>query len=97
MKKNLTLSISKNLLDKARVLAAMRKTSVNEMVRDFLEAETGAETLQATRSDVWADLFKMSDNYAERRRRRIEAGGIKNRTFDREEFYEEVMRECGLL
>ena len=33
MNKNLTLSIDEDLLDKARVLAAMRRTSVNEMVR----------------------------------------------------------------
>jgi hypothetical protein len=43
MQKNLTLSIDKDLLDKARVLAAMRRTSVNEMVRGFLEAEVTRE------------------------------------------------------
>ncbi len=36
MPKNLTLSIEEDLLDKARVLAAMKRTSVNEMVREFL-------------------------------------------------------------
>ena len=36
MPKNLTLSIDDELLAKARVLAAMRRTSVNEMVREFL-------------------------------------------------------------
>jgi hypothetical protein len=35
--KNLTLSIDADLLQKARVLAAMKRTSVNEMVRAFLE------------------------------------------------------------
>lgn len=35
--KNITLSIDNDLLDKARVLAAMRRTSVNEMVREFLQ------------------------------------------------------------
>ena len=37
MPRNLTLSIDDDLLAKARVLAAMRRTSVNEMVRGFLE------------------------------------------------------------
>lgn len=37
MKKNLTLSIDEDLLQKARVLAAMQKTSVNDMIREHLE------------------------------------------------------------
>jgi len=37
LSKNLTLSIDEDLLDKARVLAAMKRTSVNEMVREFLQ------------------------------------------------------------
>jgi plasmid stability protein len=36
MPKNITLAIDEDLLDKARVLAAMRRTSVNEMVREYL-------------------------------------------------------------
>ena len=38
MPRNLTLSIDDDLLAKARVLAAMRRTSVNEMVRGFLRS-----------------------------------------------------------
>jgi plasmid stability protein len=34
--RNLTLAIDDDLLDKVRVLAAMKRTSVNEMVRGFL-------------------------------------------------------------
>jgi hypothetical protein len=34
--RNLTLAIDEALLDKVRVLAAMKRTSVNEMVRGFL-------------------------------------------------------------
>lgn len=37
MAKNITLAIDEDLLDKARVLAAMRRTSVNEMVREYLQ------------------------------------------------------------
>lgn len=36
MTRNLTLAIDADLLDKVRVLAAMKRTSVNEMVRGFL-------------------------------------------------------------
>ena len=36
MTRNLTLAIDDDLLDKVRVLAAMKRTSVNEMVRQFL-------------------------------------------------------------
>jgi len=35
--RNLTLAIDEDLLDKVRVLAAMKRTSVNEMVRGFLQ------------------------------------------------------------
>lgn len=37
MTRNLTLAIDDDLLDKVRVLAAMKRTSVNEMVRGFLQ------------------------------------------------------------
>ncbi len=37
MAKNITLAIDEDLLDKVRVLAAMRRTSVNEMVRTYLQ------------------------------------------------------------
>ncbi|MBA4174560.1 MAG: hypothetical protein C0511_18385, partial [Hyphomicrobium sp.] len=36
MTKNITLAIDEHLLDKVRVLAAMKRTSVNEMVREYL-------------------------------------------------------------
>ena len=34
--RNLTLAIDGDLVDEVRVLAAMKRTGVNEMVRDFL-------------------------------------------------------------
>lgn len=43
MARNLTLSIDDELLARARVLAAMRRTSVNEMVRGFLERAVADE------------------------------------------------------
>lgn len=36
MTRNLTLAIDDVLLDKVRILAAIKRTSVNEMVRGFL-------------------------------------------------------------
>lgn len=57
MKKNLTLSIEEGLLQKARVLAAMRRTSVNEMIRGFLETSVNAEQEQ---DEVTEALLKLS-------------------------------------
>ncbi|MBU1213435.1 MAG: hypothetical protein KJ587_19535 [Alphaproteobacteria bacterium] len=91
--KNITLAIDEDLLDKARVLSAMRRTSVNEMVREFLEREVKRETTEASRAEVWGRIFEAADSNADRRELR-KAGEL---IFDREEFYEEVMRERGLL
>lgn len=44
MTRNLTLAIDDALLDKVRVLAAMKRTSVNEMVRGFLTRLVEQET-----------------------------------------------------
>ena len=75
----------------------MRRTSVNDMIRDFFEKQTSAEAAKVARADIWSDVFRMSDADAGRRERRLEAGGYGERIFDREELYEGVMRERGLL
>ena len=93
MAKNITLAIDEDLLDKVRVLAAIRRTSVNEMVRQFLEREVQRETEQASRAEIWGRVFQAADNSAHRRQLR-KSGELM---FDRDEFYEEVMRERGLL
>lgn len=59
MKKNLTLSIDEDLLQKARVYAAMEKTSVNEMIRRFLKQTTDSA---AKRDEVTAKLLMLADN-----------------------------------
>lgn len=59
--RNLTLTINGDLLDKARVIAAIRRSSVNEMVRGFLQKEVDAETSQAGRTQAWAHLFANTD------------------------------------
>jgi hypothetical protein len=47
--KNLTIALNEALLREARKLAAERSTSVNAMIREFLERETEreSETAQA--------------------------------------------------
>jgi len=55
--KNITLAIDEDLLDKARVLAAMRRTTVNAMVREFLAAEINAERLH---DEATAALLKLA-------------------------------------
>ena len=55
--KNITLAIDEHLLDKARVLAAMRRTTVNAMVREFLAAEVEAEKLH---DEATAALLKLA-------------------------------------
>jgi plasmid stability protein len=51
MTKNLTLAIDDDLLDRARVIAAVKRTSVNELVREFLtrlvEQERGKDEARA--------------------------------------------------
>lgn len=37
MTKNITLAIDEDILDRVRIIAAERKTTVNGLVRDFLE------------------------------------------------------------
>ncbi|MGX6649048.1 DUF6364 family protein [Maricaulaceae bacterium MS644] len=62
MTKNLTLAIDEDLLDRARVLAAMKRTTVNAMVREFLERvvqderetdEVTQELLKLSREGAW--------------------------------------------
>lgn len=94
MTKNLTLAIDENLLDKARVLAAIRRTSVNEMVRDFLTREVSREAHQAARAEIWNHMFEDADRMTDHGARPA-APGVS--TSGREGFYGEVMRERGLL
>lgn len=57
MTKNLTLAIDGELLDRARVIAAMKRTSVNAMIRDYLE-----QLVEAERSgdEVTRELLRLS-------------------------------------
>ena len=58
MTKNLTLAIDDDLLDKARVLAAMRRTTVNEMVRVYLQRLVEQER---ERDEAREELLRLID------------------------------------
>lgn len=60
MPRNLTLSIDDELLAKARVLAAMRRTSVNEMVREHLRSLVEDEERVAEAKRGMMDLIGRS-------------------------------------
>lgn len=91
MKKNLTLSIEAGLLDKARVLAAMRRTSVNDMIRGFLAEEVGDENLESHRAE-WDAFFASVDARVTEAQRAM-PGGLPTKA----ELHDENMRERGLL
>ncbi|MEQ8403851.1 MAG: DUF6364 family protein [Oceanicaulis sp.] len=57
MTKNLTLAIDEDLLDRARVVAAMKRTSVNAMIREYLERVVQAER---EADAVTQELLKLS-------------------------------------
>lgn len=57
MAKNITLAIDEVLLDKVRVLAAMKRTSVNEMVRSYLQRLVEQEQ---EHDEVTEELLKLS-------------------------------------
>lgn len=57
--KNITLAVEDDVLDRARVVAAERRTTVNAMVREFLtEIATRDDRLDQARRD----LLKLIDN-----------------------------------
>jgi hypothetical protein len=48
MKRNLTLSIEESILDRARVLAATRRTTVNRLVADYLASIVDRDDARGT-------------------------------------------------
>ena len=55
---NLTLTIDENLLRKARILAVERNTSVNAMVREFIEKTVAQTQEQTSKADQFAALVE---------------------------------------
>lgn len=75
MTRNLTLAIDDALLDKVRVLAAMKRTSVNEMVRGFL---TRLVEQEVQHDEATQELLKLIDE---------SEGDMGDWRFSREETY----------
>ena len=75
MTRNLTLAIDDALLDKVRVLAAMKRTSVNEMVRQFL---TRLVEQEQSKDEAREALLKLIDE---------SEGRMGEWTFNREDAY----------
>ena len=75
-KKNLTLALEGDLLDKVRVIAAFEKTTVNALVRDFLTdlAESKSRTARARK--------RLAD------RSRRATGKVGTKIWSREALYE---------
>ena len=72
--KNVTLSIESDLLAEARKVAAMRKTTVNALFREYLKS------LISKSSDAWIDEFwVVSDSLA---------GDSKGKKWSRDELHE---------
>jgi CRISPR/Cas system-associated protein Csm6 len=74
---NLTLSIDDQTLARARQLAQQRGTSVNQMIRDFLESLTGA--------DPRAVLAELEQLWRE------EEGDSGGWTWNRDELYDRLV------
>jgi Family of unknown function (DUF6364) len=69
MPKNITLSVDEDVLQRARVVAAIRKTSVSELVRGFLARLTEiAVRLDCTLLHLAAKTSGVSDNMVQSKR-----------------------------
>lgn len=67
---NLTLSIDEALLERARAVAAGRGKSLNQLVRDLLQAETGMHDGEARArmlDELWASSTGRSEGVRIRR------------------------------
>ena len=59
MTRNLTLAIDEDLLQKVRVLAALKRTSVNELVREYLQRLVEQEQ---ARDEAREELLRLMDS-----------------------------------
>jgi len=75
--RNITLSIDDEILDKARIVAAQRRTTVNAMVRNFLSEVAGRDERQA---EARKELLRLMETSKGRMRADFK--------FDREETHE---------
>jgi hypothetical protein len=75
--RNITLSVDDEILDKARVVAAEKRTTVNAMVRKFLSEVAGRDEKQA---EARKELLRLMERSKGRMRADFK--------FDREETHE---------
>lgn len=76
---NITLSIDESLAERARAVAAGRGKSLNQLVRELLEAETGRHD-GAARARVLEELWASSTG---------DSGGVRIR---REDAYQDRLK-----
>lgn len=62
--KNLTITVDENVLQKARIKALEQGTSVNAILKEYLESYAGAGTVE---ENAMKDLLKLSKNSKSRR------------------------------
>lgn len=78
---NLTISVDDQLLKRARIKAIEEGTSVNALLRDYLERYTGSGRTQAALA-AFADLAERSPA----------SSGAAGRTWTREDLYDRRLR-----
>ena len=74
---NLTITVDKELLKRARVKAIEEGTSVNAVLREYLERYVGAATTEAALA-AFAELASLSDA----------SSGSSGRTWSRDELHD---------
>ncbi|MGB3455562.1 MAG: DUF6364 family protein [Litorimonas sp.] len=89
--KNLTISLSDDMIQRMRVIAAMRRTSVNDMVRQYFQQEIDLEASDS-RASEWDAFFAKIDAAATETQRAAK-GGLPSR----DELYDEALRDRSLL
>jgi hypothetical protein len=81
---NLTLTIDEDVLRRARIRAIEQKTSVNAVVREFLESYAGIDDAERALAE-FIELAKKS----------TASSGPEGRTWTREDIYEDRLGRFG--
>ncbi len=76
MNKNITLSVDENTLEKVRIVAAKKRTSINGLVREFLNSLVNKENASDEAREALLNLAKE------------QAGDMGNQRWDREKLYD---------
>ena len=85
--KNMTLKIDEAVYDRARVVAARRKTSISGLVREYLNSLVDTEERrEARRVAALEELYRMAD------KRAVPASDKTFQPFSRDDVYSERLR-----